>query len=75
MTYQVANNGNVQARLTTTASLATSQSNALATDISNSSSADLVQTLTELNQTQTAYQAALASSAGMMQLSILNYLP
>jgi flagellin-like hook-associated protein FlgL len=29
----------------------------------------------QLNQTQTAYQAALQSSAQIMQLSILNYLP
>jgi flagellar hook-associated protein 3 FlgL len=74
MTYQVANNGNVQARLNTAASLASSQSNALATDISNASGADMVRTLTDLNQTQTAYQAALESSATIMQLSILNYI-
>jgi flagellar hook-associated protein 3 FlgL len=75
MTYQVANNGNVQARLNTASALASSQSTALATDISTASSADLVQTLTALSQTQTAYQAALQSSASLMQLSILNYLP
>jgi flagellin-like hook-associated protein FlgL len=46
----------------------------LTTDISNASGADLAQTLTELSQTQTAYQAALASSASIMQLSILNYI-
>ena len=74
MTYQVANNGNVQARLNTAASLATTQINSLTTDISNASGVDLVQTLTDLNQTQTAYQAALQSSATIMQLSILNYL-
>jgi flagellar hook-associated protein 3 FlgL len=74
MTYQVANTGNVQARLNTASSLATTQSNSLATDISNTSGVDLVQTLTDLSQTQTAYQAALQSSASIMQLSILNYL-
>jgi len=74
VTYQVANNGNVQARLQTAASLASSQSTALATDISTASSADLVQTLTDLSHTQTAYQAALQSSASIMQLSILNYI-
>ena len=74
MTYQVANNGNVQARLNTAASLATTQTDSLTTDISNASGVDLVQTLTDLNQTQTAYQAALQSSATIMQLSILNYL-
>jgi flagellar hook-associated protein 3 FlgL len=74
VTYQVANNGNVQARLNTAASLASTQTNSLTTDISNASGADLAQTLTELSQTQTAYQAALASSASIMQLSILNYI-
>ncbi len=75
MTYQVAYNGNVQTRLNTAASLATSQANALTTDVSNKSSADLAQTMIQLTQTQTAYQAALESSASIMQLSILNYLP
>ena len=75
MTYQVANNGNVQDRLTAAASLASSQSNSLSGLVTNASGADLVNTLSELNQTQTAYQAALESSATIMQLSILNYLP
>ena len=74
MTYQVANNGNVQARLNTAASLASTQTTSLTTSISNASGADLVTTMTELNQTQTAYQAALQSSASIMQLSILDFL-
>ena len=74
MTYQVANNGNVQARLNTAASLASTQATSLSTSISNASGADLVTTMTELNQTQTAYQAALQSSASIMQLSILDFL-
>jgi flagellar hook-associated protein 3 FlgL len=74
LTYQVANNGNVQARLNTAATLATSQANSLNGLISNESGADLVQVLTQLTQTQTAYQAALQSSASIMQLSLLNYL-
>jgi len=75
MTYQVANNGNVQTRLNTAASLASSQSTSLSGSITNASGADLVNTLSELNETQTAYQAALESSATIMQLSILNYMP
>jgi flagellin-like hook-associated protein FlgL len=47
----------------------------LSNSIANASGADLVTTMTELNQTQTAYQAALESSASIMQLSILNFLP
>jgi flagellar hook-associated protein 3 FlgL len=74
LTYQVANNGNVQARLNTASTLATSQANSLNGLISNESGADLVQVLTQLTQTQTAYQAALQSSASIMQLSLLNYL-
>jgi len=74
LTYQVAYNGNVQTRLTTAATSATSQSNSLTNLVSNASGADLVSTMTELSQTQTAYQAALESSASLMQLSILNYI-
>jgi flagellar hook-associated protein 3 FlgL len=74
LTYQVAYNGNVQTRLTTASSLATSQSNSLTGLISNASSADLATTMTQLTQAQTAYQAALESSAAIMQLSILNFL-
>jgi flagellar hook-associated protein 3 FlgL len=74
LTYQVAYNGNVQTRLNTAASFATSQSNSLTGLISNASSADLATTMTQLSQAQTAYQAALQSSAAIMQLSILNFL-
>lgn len=74
MTYQVANNGNVQTQLNLAASFATSQTNSLSTSITNASGADLVTTLSQLNETQTAYQAALESSANIMQLSILNFL-
>jgi flagellar hook-associated protein 3 FlgL len=74
LTYQVAYNGNVQTRLNSASSLATSQSNSLTGLISNASSADLATTMTQLTQAQTAYQAALESSASIMQLSILNFL-
>lgn len=74
MTYQVAYNGNVQSQLNTAASFATSQSTSLTDLVSTASGADLVQTMTNLSQTQTAYQAALQSSAMIMQLSILNYI-
>ncbi|HEY5234457.1 MAG TPA: hypothetical protein VIK35_13085 [Verrucomicrobiae bacterium] len=75
LTYQVAYNGNVQTRLATASSLATSQSDSLTSLITNASGADLATVLTQLTQAQTAYQAALQSSATIMQLSILNYLP
>lgn len=72
--YQVSNNGAVQNRLNIAATFATSQSATLDQNISNASSADLVQTMVELNQAQTAYQAALQSGTKLMQLSILNYI-
>jgi flagellar hook-associated protein 3 FlgL len=72
--YQVANNGVIQNQLTAAASFATSRSQALDTMISNQSSADMVQTMVQLNQAQNAYQAALASGSKIMQLSLLNYL-
>jgi flagellar hook-associated protein 3 FlgL len=74
LTYQIAYNGNVQTQLNTAATFATSQTNSLTGLISNASSADLATTMTQLTQAQTAYQAALQSSAAIMQLSILNFL-
>jgi flagellar hook-associated protein 3 FlgL len=74
VTYQVANNGVVQSQLNLAATFATNYSQSLDKMISNTSSADLVQTMVQLSQTQTAYQAALQSGAKIMQLSILNYL-
>jgi flagellar hook-associated protein 3 FlgL len=74
LTYQVVYNGNVQTQLNNASSFATSQSNSLNGLISNASSADLATTMTQLTQAQTAYQAALESSATIMQLSILNFL-
>ncbi len=73
--YQVANNGAVQTRLDNAATYATTQSSAINQDIANTSGADMVQTITQLSQAQTAYQAALQSSAQIMQLSILDFLP
>ncbi len=73
--YQISYNGATQTHLNNAATFAAGQSSALDQMISNSSSADLVQTMVQLNQAQTAYQAALQSSAKIMQLSILNFLP
>jgi flagellar hook-associated protein 3 FlgL len=72
--YQVANNGVVQSQLTTAATFATNSAQSLNSMISNSSSANLVQVMMQLNQTQNAYQAALQSGVKIMQLSILNYI-
>jgi len=72
--YQVASNGVVQNQLTAAASFLSDHSQSLDKAISNQSSADLVQTMVELNQAQTGYQAALQSSVKIMNLSILNYI-
>jgi flagellar hook-associated protein 3 FlgL len=73
--YQVANNGVRQNQLTAAASFASNSSSSLNQMISNASSADLVNTMVQLNQAQTAYQAALQSGSKIMSLSILNYMP
>lgn len=73
--YQVANNGVLQNQLTAAATFASSTSTSLNQMISNTSSADLVHTMVQLSQAQTAYQAALASGSKIMSLSLLNYLP
>jgi flagellar hook-associated protein 3 FlgL len=72
--YQVANNGVQQNQLTAAATFATNSTQSLNTMISNASSADLVNTMVQLNQAQTAYQAALESGSKIMQLSLLNYI-
>jgi flagellar hook-associated protein 3 FlgL len=72
--YQVANNGVTQNQLTNAASFATSNNSNLTQIISNASSADLMNTMVELNQAQTAYQAALQTSAKIMQTSLVNYI-
>ena len=72
--YQVANNGVQQNQLTAAATFATNRSQGLAAMISNASSADLMTSMVQLNQAQTAYQAALQSGAKIIQLSILNYI-
>jgi flagellar hook-associated protein 3 FlgL len=74
LAYQVANNGVQQNQLIAAATFATSRSQSLDKMISNASSADIMQTMVQLNQAQTSYQAALQSGAKIMQLSILNYI-
>lgn len=74
MTYQVANNGNIQTRLELASSFAGSQTTSLNTSISNASSADAVQAMVQLNQAQTAYQAALEVTSRVLQVSMVDFL-
>ncbi len=73
--YQVGSNGVVQSTLSNTSNVAAQQGTNLTTQMSNDTSANLATTLTNLQQTQTSYQAALQSGVLVMQLSLLNYLP
>jgi flagellar hook-associated protein 3 FlgL len=72
--YQVGSNGVVQSTLTNTNSVATQQGTNLTTQMSNLTSANLATTLTQLQQTETSYEAALQSGVQVMQISLLNYL-
>jgi flagellar hook-associated protein 3 FlgL len=74
MTYQVANNGNVQTRLNMASSFASSRATSLDKGISNTSGADVIQTMVQMNETQTAYEAALESTSRVMQISLVNFL-
>jgi len=65
---QVSNNGAVQSRLDVAASAASARTSSLNTSLTNVAGADLAQTLTQLTQAQNAYQAALQSSASILQL-------
>lgn len=67
-------NGAVQARLETAKAVATSRSESVANLISKEVDADLAQTLVRLNETQTAYQAALQSGGTILNRSLLDFL-
>lgn len=71
---QIGTNAAMQSRLEAAQSIATSRAYSVENLVSKEASADLADTLVQLNQTQTAYQAALQSGASIMQLSLLNYL-
>jgi len=74
--YQVANNGAIQARLNLAASAASTNQTSLQESLTNVAGANLTQTLTNLTQTQNAYQAALQTASSILQLKqyLLAYL-
>jgi flagellar hook-associated protein 3 FlgL len=74
--YQVSANGVAQSRLDSAASAATTQQSALQTAFSNTTGADLTQSITDLSQAQNTYTAALESSSVLLKLqqTLLNYL-
>jgi flagellar hook-associated protein 3 FlgL len=75
--YSVATNGAMQSRLDAEASIMGNRKAALQTSLANVAGADLTQTLVQLSQTQSAYQAALQTSSNILQLqqSLLSALP
>lgn len=73
--YQAGSNGVLQSTLTNTSNTAAEQGTQLTAQISTTTNADLATTIVQLQQTQTAYQAALESGKMVMGLSLLNYLP
>ncbi len=74
MVFQMGTNGATQSRLEAAEAIASNRSDSIAGLISTEADADLAQTLVQLNQTQTAYQAALQSGSNIMRLSLLDYI-
>lgn len=72
--YHISSNGAIQSRLETTTAFLGERSTALEGQVSKEVDADLATTLVKLNQTQTAYQAAIQSGAKALSLSLLDYL-
>jgi flagellar hook-associated protein 3 FlgL len=70
----IAANGVLQSTLDSASDAATQLGTNITTQTSNLTSADLATTLTKLDQTQTAYQAAMESGMMLMNLSILDFI-
>jgi flagellar hook-associated protein 3 FlgL len=71
---QISANGVMQSALTAAGNIATATSTNITTQVSNDTNADLAETMTQLDQTQTAYEAALESGSMVMNVSLLNFL-
>ena len=70
----MADNGGVQTRIEAAQSQQADRATSLESSISAESAADLPSMIVKLSQTQTAYEAALASATKIMNLTILDYL-
>lgn len=70
----LADNGGVQTRIEASQSQQADRTTSVDALISSETSADLPSTIVKLNQTQTAYQAALQSASNIMRLSLLDYI-
>ena len=72
--FHLGGNGAIQARLETTNAIANQRTDPLEKLVSGEADADLAETLLRLNQTQTAYQAALQSAGKILGSSLLDFL-
>jgi flagellar hook-associated protein 3 FlgL len=72
--FQMATTAALQGRMDAADTIASSRAASLEKLISFQADADMTTVLLQLNQTQTAYQAALASGAKLLNLSLLDYL-
>ena len=71
---QISANGVLQSTLSNATNIAAAQSTNFTAQMSNDTNADLATVITQLDQTQTAYQAALESGSKVLSLSLLDYL-
>ncbi len=71
---QISGNAVVQSTLSAASTSSQQQATSETSEISDDTSANLAQTLTQLSQTQTAYQAALESGTMVMSLSLMDFL-
>ncbi len=74
ITDAVSENGAGQLRIQAAQTQLTAAAQNLGQLVSTDSSADLPSTIVKLNQASTAYQAALSSSAKLLQTSLLDYI-
>lgn len=70
----IAEHGGVQTRIEASQSQLADRELGLSSLVSAETEADLPSTIVKLNQTQTAYQAALQSAANIMKISLLDYI-
>jgi flagellar hook-associated protein 3 FlgL len=70
----MAENGAVQLRIEVNQAQQESRADSLVSLVSGETNVDLPDTIVRLNQAQTAYQAALQSAAGIMRISLLDYI-
>jgi flagellar hook-associated protein 3 FlgL len=71
---QVGGNAVLQSTLQVASTVSQQKVTSEDSQMSNDTSANLAQTLTQLNQTQTAFQAALESGTMVMSLSLMDFL-